>query len=172
MNISQKIRTALTSALIVVLILLFVWYGSLRPDPEEGNYPGPEQLIDGYDEYIDKEVQVYGKVIDTDPLTIEVEHGEESMELNITGTNVSANQGDKLSVYGTAKQNRTIHAENTVRHPYFNHMYMYAVSFIAAAWISIRIVKQWRWNGEELRFEKREGSPGLKQILSGGKEDG
>ncbi len=167
-----KVRISIIIVLVAILIGFFVWHGTIQPDPEKGNYPGSEELIEEYDKHVGEKVEVGGKVVKTDPLTIETEHGDKSIELKITGTNVSVKEGDRLSVYGTLKEDGTIKAEEVVKTPYLNYVYMYLVSLVGAIWISIRLVKQWRWNSEELWFDKREETLELKQVLTGGGEDG
>lgn len=170
-------RSGRSRLLVVILTLLiltffFTWYGSLEPDPEKSSYPSQEHLIEDYDAYIGEEVKVGGKVIDTDPVKIEAEHGDESIELNITGVEESVEKGDRLTVYGVLKEDKTIAAENAVRHPFLNWNYMYIVSGAAAVWVLIRIVKQWRWDPETASLKVREEPLSLKDMISGKNEQG
>lgn len=167
-----KYRGLTIIVLVLILFTLFVWYGNLKSDPEQGNYPGAEELIDDYDKYLGEKVEVTGKVVDEDPIRIEIEHGKQKKELTIIGTDKLVDNGDRLSVYGTVKKDDTIDAENTVVFPFLNYIYMYVISLVGAAWILIRIIKQWKWNSEELRFERRDEPLPLKQILMGGYSDG
>lgn len=153
--------------LILILVSMFIYYGSLEPEPSKGNYPGTEQLFEDYDTHVGQTVEVTGDVVKTDPITIEIEHLDEEMELEVTNTNIEADKGDKLQVYGTLRDNRSIQAENVVKIPLINYVYMYAISAVAATWISYRIVTRWRWNGEEFRVEKREKKIPLRDILGG-----
>ncbi len=170
-------RSGRSRLLIIILILLiltffFIWYGSLGPNPEKGSYPNQEHLIEDYDAYIGEEVEVGGKVVETDPVRIEAEHGDESIELNITGVEESVEKGDRLTVYGTVEEEQTIEAENAVIQPVVNWLYMYLISGIAAFWVFLRIVKQWRWDSETASLKVREEPLSLKDLIAGEDEGG
>ena len=168
----KKYRVLTIIVLVLILFTLFVWYGNLESDPEQGNYPGAEELVKDYDKYVGEKVEVTGKVVDEDPIRIEIEYGEQKKGLTIIGTDKQVDKGDRFSVYGTVKENGTIDAENTVVFPFLNYIYMYLISIVGATWILIRIIKQWRWNSKELQFERRDEPLPLKQILTGGDSDG
>lgn len=168
----SKYRAFTILILVLILFTLFVWHGSLEPDPEKGDYPRAEHLIKDYDRYVGDRAEIGGEVIDEDPIRIEIEHGDEKKILKITGTDKQVNRGNRLSVYGTVKEDNTIEAANTVVTPFFNYIYMYVISLVGASWISLRIVKQWRWNGERSCLERREEPLQLKRVLTGGDGDG
>ncbi len=172
MSAESKYRILTASILIILLFSLFIWYGGIKPDPDKGNYPGSEQLIEDYDRYVGKKAEITGEVIDKDPIKIEIEHGNKKAGLTITGTNEDVEKGDRLTVFGTVKQNHTIESENSFSVPFLNYIYMYGISGIAAVWILIRIIKQWKWSKERSRLEKREEPIPLKQIFKGGEDDG
>ena len=167
---SFKSRIFIILILALILFSLFVWYGAIQPDPEQGSFPNEKQLVQNYDDHINKKAEISGKVVDTDPLTIET--SDYDLQLVIRGTNEIVNKGDRLSVFGTVEEGRTIRAENVVVHPYLNYIYLYLISVVSAAWIFIRIVKQWRWNSKESKLEQREEPLRLKQFFKGSDNSG
>ena len=169
---NSKYRILTGFVLILLLFSLFIWYGSLKPDPEKGNYPGSEQLIKDYNSYIGKKAHITGEVVNTDPIKIEIEYGDKEKTLKVTEVSDQVEKGDRLSVFGTVKQDNTIEVENSFSVPFLNYVYMYVISIVGAFWIFIRIVKQWRWNSEEWWFERRDEQLSLKQVIHGGKDDG
>lgn len=162
-----KIRFLVIVSLIVILVSMFIWFGSLEPEPKKGDYPGSEQLFEDYDDHVGEKVEVTGDVVNTDPLTIEIERLEKEMRLEITDADISADKGDKLQVFGVLQEDHTIQAENAVRQPLVNYIYMYIISTVAAIWISIRIITRWRWNGEKHRVEERDEPLSIIQKLGG-----
>lgn len=172
---SAASRKVLIVILLIVLTVFFVWYGSMEPDPEKGDYPHQKHLIEDYEKYRDEKVEVGGKVIETNPLIIEVEHRDKTMNLTIVGAEESPSKDDKVSVYGTVRENHTIESENMVVQPLWRWIYMYGISSIAAVWIGLRLIKQWRWNGKKFAFEVREEPLELKDLkrkISGGDSHG
>ena len=158
--------------LLLLIFTLFIFYGGFEPDPKQGNYPGTEELIEDYDQYIGEKTDVTGRIVNTGPIRIEIEHGEKEKTLTITDIKEEVEKGDRLSVFGTVRQDNTIEAQNSFSVPFINYAYMYGISLVGATWIFVRIVKQWRWNGEEWWFERRDETLSLKQILKRGEGDG
>ncbi len=157
---SKKARFTAILILLILLFTSFVYYGSQSPRPEYGNYPGEEHLIKDYQSYINEKVNVGGRVVETEPLTIEVKYGRDTMELTILNATVSPEEGDRLSVYGVMKEGGSLEAINSVNRPKLNFYYMYVVSVLAAIWVAYRIFDQFKW-------EDRAASP-----KRGGEDDG
>ncbi len=155
-----KHRLAVVIILTVLLISLFVWYGSLKPEPDVHRYPRAEDLIKDEEKYVGQEVEVGGRVVSTTPLIIEIEHGDDTRELYITGADEEPNKNDRVTVFGTLEDENTIAASEIIVKPFINYFYMYAVSVVAALWILFRISRQFRWDGEGKIFMKREGPDG------------
>ncbi|MBS3817568.1 MAG: hypothetical protein KGY76_08415 [Candidatus Thermoplasmatota archaeon] len=153
---SGRARLCVIAFLLIILTGLFIWYGSLSPDPDNGNYPHQEHLIEDYDGYVGEEVELTGDVIETGPVKIEAEHGDETIVLTITDVEKDVEKGDRLSVYGVVKEDKTIKADNTVVHPPINYAYMYLISSVAAVWVFTRIVRQWRWDSQKAALKVRE----------------
>ena len=153
----QVKRSALISVLLVLLFLSFIHYGSLEPEPELGYYPSEEHLIKDYGAYVDQRVSVGGKVIRTEPLTLRLKYGDETMEVTVIDAEESPKVGDVMSVYGVLREGDRIEAINTVNRSGWGMYYMYGVSVIAAFWIAIRIFRQYHWEGSVKPKEEGHG---------------
>ncbi len=156
----------MVAALFTILISLFVWHGSLSPDPESNIYPGERELIRDHHGYIGEKVEVGGRVISESPLTIEVKYGGETMELFVTGTDAKVREGDRLTVFGTLQEDNIVTASKVVVQPFLNIVYMYLVSIVAALWVLSRILTQWRWNHRDKALEPRERPGNLRESIS------
>lgn len=151
--------------LLILLFALFVWHGSLPPNPEKGRYIGQKELLEEYENHVGKKVQISGDVIDTDPLVIRIRWARETMELIITGTNKEIALGDRLSVFGRVEENHEIKADNVVVRAFWRPLYLYGISSLAAVWVTIRTVKEWRFNRKNWEFEPREEPLDFTEIL-------
>lgn len=172
---SRRSRIVAIITILVLLLSLFTWYGSLSPAPEKGRFPGNDELVEDYEEYIGKEVEVGGEVIETDPVTIEVESGDSTIELEIQDLQEEPSKGDRLTVYGTAKENKTVYAQNEIIRPAWRYVYMYGISLIGAVWIGLRLVGQWKFDKGNFSFKVRDEPRTVRETLShlkGGKKDG
>lgn len=138
-------RKSAVVVLLIILMILFVWYGSLNPEPEKGHYPGSEHVVQDHETYAGEKVDVGGRVVETDPLTIEVEYGDDSILLDISNTTKDADEGDRISVFGTLNEDYTITAENVIVRPLINWYYMYGISGAAAIWLLIRLISHWKY---------------------------
>ncbi|WP_458190967.1 hypothetical protein [Haladaptatus sp. NG-WS-4] len=140
----------------MLLFGLTVWYGTLAPAPELGAYPNEEHLADDYDQYLGKKVSVSGAVVDTDPMTIDVEYGaNEHIQLTITDLAVDANEGDNLRVYGVVAPNHTIQSLNAFAVSPSGYLYMYPASFFAGLWVLGRIIQYWRLDLTDWTLKRR-----------------
>lgn len=138
-------RKSAVVVLLIILVILFVWYGSLNPEPEKGHYPSSEHVVQDHEAYIGEKVDVGGRVVKTDPLTIEVQYGDDSVLLEIANATKDADIGDRVSVFGTLNEDDTITAQTVIVRPITNWYYMYGVSGVAALWLSIRIISHWKY---------------------------
>ncbi len=171
----EYIRVMAVLMVILVLFTFFIWYGSMSPAPTEGRYPGGEELIGNYEVQLGKKVEVSEKVVETEPLVIEVKHGEKNKEIQITGVKKDIELKDRISVFGEVKEDNTIDAEKVVVYPYWNYIYMYLISIVGVSWLGIRFFSQWTFDRDNYRFKAREEPLSIKQVLSqslGGGDDG
>jgi len=172
---SKRVRTTMMISLLVVLLILFIWYGSISPEPGKGRFPGNDELVEDYENYIGEKVEISGEVIETEPLKIEIESGDKTIELEITGLEEETEEGDRLTVFGTAAENRTIYVENALIRPLWRYVYMYGVSVVGATWIGFRVLGQWRFDREKFALEPRENPLTIREIIfrsKRGDEDG
>ncbi|MBS3782589.1 MAG: hypothetical protein KGY68_08315 [Candidatus Thermoplasmatota archaeon] len=163
---SVKSRTAIVVILLLLLLSLFIWYGSLSPAPDKGRFPGNDELVEDYERYKGKKVEVGGEVIETDPVMIEVESGDMTIELKIADLQERPEKGDRLTVFGTAGGNNTIHSKNALIRSSWRYAYMYGISIVGAVWIGLRLIGQWRFDKENLAFEAREEPLTVLETLS------
>ncbi len=156
-------------SLLVILTVFFIWYGSLEPEPDRGDHPGGEHIIGDYEMHIGEKVEVGGEVIEEEPLRIEVEHGDQKIVLTIIDSEETVGRKDRVTVYGTLREGNVIECKNLVVRPYWNWIYMYAVSGVAAVWVGIRLLKQWKWDRENWTFEQRRKPLESKKLIKGEK---
>ncbi len=163
---SDRSRGIVIIALLIILLLLFIWYGSLSPSPEKGRFPGNDELVEDYERYKGDEVEIGGEVIETDPVTIEIESGDSTIELKIEDLQEEPDKGDRLTVFGTAEDDKTVRAENEIVRPYWRYRYMYGISLFGAAWVGLRLIGGWRLDKEKFAFEPRSDPLTVKETLS------
>lgn len=139
-------------ALAVVLLLagiagLCVWHGTLAPNAAVGAYPDEGDFLATPDAYLGDLVTVGGTVVDTDPLTIEVEGATgERVSIRVTGVDDAVTDGSDLRVFGTLTDERTVDARNSFTVPRTGYWYTYSVSFLSGLWVLWRIVRHWRYD--------------------------
>ncbi|WP_411964474.1 hypothetical protein [Haloferax sp. YSMS24] len=153
---APRLRLVGIVILLGCLFGLMVWFGSLTPAPEVGAYPGEEQLGTNYDAWTGDKASLTGTIVDTDPLTISAEYGTvEHVQLQVSGADVQAQEGDRLAVYGVVEPDHTIRTLNAYTVPSANYPYMYTVSFLAGLWVLGRLVRTWRIDWETWSLEPR-----------------
>jgi len=162
----NRLRAVTIIVLLIILLFLFIWYGSLSPAPEKGRFPGADELVEDYESYIGEEVEVSGKVIETDPVIMIVERGDRTIQLEIADLQQEPEQGDRLSVFGTAGENNTIYVQNAIIRPFWRYGYMYGISLVGAIWIGLRVIGQWRFDKKDIVFKVRKEPMSIKDMLS------
>jgi hypothetical protein len=144
METDQLRRAVLGVGLLVVLAVLFVWAGTIQPDPSNHRYPDTSDIYDDPEAYIGEKVTLYGTVTQTAPLTVEgsVQSGG---TLVVTVENVAADvsNGEKVWVHGTLRPNNRVEAINTVQRERREAQYMYVISFLAGLVVLGRLLNDW-----------------------------
>jgi len=163
---SDRIRALAVITLLLILLLLFIWYGSISPVPEKGRFAGNDELVEDYEKYVYQEVEIGGEVIETDPVTIEIESGDRTLRLKLLDLQEEPDKGDRLTVFGTAEENKTIHVQNALIRPSWRYWYMYGISFVGAGWIGLRLIGGWSFDKEKFAFEPRSDPLTVKETLS------
>ncbi len=163
---SGRSRAIVIIILILILFSLFIWHGTLSPAPEKGRYPGTDDVVDDYNRYVGEYVEIDGEVIETDPVMIKLESGDRTIELEVADLREEPDEGDRLSVFGTVGENRTIYVSNAMIRPLWRYVYLYGISLLGAVWVGMRIIGQWRFDKKILAFKPREEPFTAKEVLS------
>lgn len=145
-------RTVSVLALLCVLFVLLVGFGTLDPDPRLGAYPTEDDFAADYDGYVGRPVQAAGTVVRTDPVVIAADYryyaaGDVhagTIDLTLTGVRTDVGRGEALRVFGVLRPDRTIDAGTVLTVPAVNFAYMYVVSALAGLWVFGRLVRDWR----------------------------
>lgn len=130
-------------ALLIVLLGLCIWYGSLAPAPAVGAYPDGSDIATGSNQYVGSLVFVIGTVESTDPVQIIIETKAGLLRLTIHGVSENATVGDKLHVFGELRGGHAIEAENTVRVRSSGLWYTYAISLLGGLIVLARLIRDW-----------------------------
>ena len=138
---------ALTVALLLAgLLVLGVWFGTLQPAPALGDYPDADDLAADYDAYLGEPVAVGGRVVATDPVTIDA-FGDDTYV--VTDLAIQPDRDDNLYVFAVVRPDATLEATTAYTVPPWGRTYTYVVSALAGLWVLARIVRHWqleRWS--------------------------
>lgn len=151
-------RFVLVVALLCVLFGLFVWSGTVEPDPGANHYPDGEYIAEDPEAYLGERVSVSGTVVSHDPLRIEEEYGvDATLTLEIRDVDDPPPVGHHLSVFGTLDEADpgVVHAETTVTQAPWEAIYMYVVSFLGGLWVLWRLLTHWRVDRNALAIVPR-----------------
>lgn len=135
-------RTITVLALLAGLLVLGVWFASLQPAPALGDYPDEADLAADYDAYLDEPVAVGGRVVATDPVTIDAFGGHATY--TVTGLATEPDPDDNLYVFAVARPDATLEATTAYAVPPAGRTYTYVVSALAGLWVLARILRHWR----------------------------
>lgn len=155
MHQTTRVRLLALFVLIAVLAGLFIAYGA---ELNQSNTPpyGTEDVVTAPSTVVGERVSTGGTVVETDPLTINVDHDGETTELVLRNPPDAAT-GDFLTVVGelTAARTLTVRPEPTVVRAPWEVQYMYAISLLGAGLLGLRAVNEWRLDRDELTVEPR-----------------
>lgn len=152
-----RTRIVAICTLLAVLAGLFVWAGTVQPDPANNDFPDGEDLLDDPDQYVGDRISVSGTVVATDPLTIEAEPAPgRTITFVIEDVDRGPAVGDDLRVFGVLHENDRVEAIETVhREPWERH-YMYVVSFLGGLVVLARLLNRWTLDADEWAVVPRE----------------
>jgi hypothetical protein len=140
-------RLVVVSLLLVALLGLCVWFGTLGAVPEYGAYPGTDDVGPTPEPYLEQSVTVDGLVVDTAPVRIRIDYGfDRSRIIVVTNlvNDIQLEHGDTLRVFGTLTDEETVRAANAFTVPAWGSSYTYSVSALAGLWVLARLLGQWR----------------------------
>lgn len=153
---SARGRLTIVLLLLVGQFTLFPLYAQQPVNPDAWVLPRSGDFLDAPDRYLGEKVVTEGVVVDTDPLTLDVEVEQQVYPINVTGSAITPNVGDKVRVYGILAGPRTVRALNAFAVPRRGLWYTWSVSSLAGLWTLVRMLKHWRLDLHELAFRPRE----------------
>lgn len=153
-------RLLVVALLVVVLASLFVWAGTLSPDPSVNHYPEEEDVMPNPTSHVGERVAIGGYVVGTDPLLIETGYSGPSRftlegAANAEGNADSLSMDDRVTVFGTLADESTIETERLVTQKPWKNIYMLVVSAVGGLWVVGRFLWGWRFDPATLAFVPR-----------------
>lgn len=144
MQFSPPARFLTIALLLAILAGLFVWAGTIDPNPTQNNYPGATEIHENPDQYINEQVRVGGTVTALDPLTIEGEPVPgETIVFVVEDADRDVSVGDHVTLFGTLRQDNHVTATNSYHRQPWELQYMFIVSFFAGLWVFARLLNRW-----------------------------
>lgn len=141
----QRRRLATLCFLLVALAGLFIWGGTVTPDPAMNDYPGEDAVGPNPQTYVGEQVTLGGTVVNTDPVVVRVRYGiDESFVVTLQSVGKTVETGDSVSAFGTLRDDRTLVVDGLIVRQPWRYLYMYGVSFLGGLWVLGRIATQWR----------------------------
>jgi hypothetical protein len=150
---TQKLRFTVFFSLLVVLVGLLIWAGTISPDPTMNNYPDNDDLGGEYNAYYGSQVILGGTVVETEPVIVKVVP-DTAPPSRVTFENVdnSVYRGDEISAFGTLHDGPTLDVERSITRKTWERYYMYLISFIGGIWVFIRLLQYWRIEADGFAF--------------------
>lgn len=143
-HVTLRYRVVALVCLLAILGGLFVWAGTVGPDPTNNDFPGPTDIHENPDEYVGSLVTVSGTVTSTDPLTIETEpHPGETRTFVVENANDDAAVGDRVWAHGPLRSEGRVDTIHAVHREPWELSYMFAVSVLAGLWVLARFANRW-----------------------------
>lgn len=152
------VRVIGTLLLLGTTVLLAVWFGSLSatPDPASMHFPGGAELASNPSALVGSHIEIYGRVVATDPITIRGTYGGRDLQVAVHDVTTEPAVGEYLHVYGVVQADHSIRALDTVVYPATGITVTYAVSAVAAAWTLGRFMNRWRFDTTRFAFVPRD----------------
>lgn len=139
--------------LLAAIAAMFVWAGTITPNPAMNNYPGDDEVGPHPDGYVAQQVELSGTVVATDPVVVEIHYGlDGTREITIADLEEPVAEGQHLTAFGPLTDSDTLAVETAfVRSPW-EAWFMYAASFLGGLWVLGRVRTQWRLDRDRLAF--------------------
>lgn len=155
---ARRSRLAAIAVLLLALFGLFVWGGTVAPDPSMNAYPDEDEVGPAAGQYVGERVTLGGTVVETAPVVVRVPYADGSMNVTLQSVEQPVDRGDSVTAFGTLRDERTLAAERVVVRAPWEMRYMYVVSFLGGLLVLARIARQWRFDREELAMVPRTGA--------------
>lgn len=152
------IRLMLLGVLFVILVAMLVSAGTMLPDPAVHNYPHTDHVYGNAEAYVGESVELGGPVVDTDPIVIRI--GRTGGHITLVHTDRSVVDGQHVTVFGVLTDESTLEVEHMLVREPWEAGYMFAISVLAAGWVGIRIVRQWRFDLQSMSLLPRRNTDG------------
>jgi hypothetical protein len=150
---SQKPRFTVFCFLLVVLGVLLIGTGTITPDPAMNNYPDEDDIGGDYNAYYGSQVILWGTVVETDPVIVEVDPDTTpASRVTFEGVDSSVSRGDEISSFGTLNDGPTLDVERSITRETWERYYMYLISFIGGLWVFGRLLQYWRIDTDDFAF--------------------
>lgn len=158
----QAGRLLAAAFLVAALAALFVWSGTLSPDPAVNRYPEERDVMPNPGSHAGERASIGGYVVGTDPVVIETGYsGPSRFTLEGAATaegNVERlEDGDRVTAFGTITDESTIETERLVTQTAGEQGYMLVVSAVGGLWVAGRFLWGWRFDLATLSFVPRGG---------------
>lgn len=147
-------RLAVVCLLLTVLVGEFVWYGAYPPPDPYVNLSGT-LLAEGYDRFVGQRALVTASVVSTDPVVLLLDPDDTAVRLTVTGVDRPVVVGDRLRVAGVVQPGYEVRATDFIVVPRWGTTYTYVISAVAALWVLLRVVRQWRLDRRTLALVRR-----------------
>lgn len=154
----ELVRAVALIGCVGLLFGLFV-FGATVDETGPGPVPGEELAASGVDpaDHAGEEAELWGVVVDTDPVVVEIESDEETERVVVDGA-PAVEEGEQLIVGGTLTADGSLDANRdraVVRAPW-ERTYMYAISVVGALLVVARGIDGWRLDPRTLTVHPRE----------------
>jgi len=171
---TRRARLAAIAVLLLALTATFVGSGMVSPDPADGRYPGTDAIVRDTQAHLGERVVITGQVTGTNPVvvrdTYSIVRGRSvsggSVEFTVVNVDTAVKRGERVQVYGTLTEERTIEALDTIVVPPQNYLYMYGVSFLAGLWVLGRLLSQWTVNWQRLALVPRTEALSIRKAVA------
>ena len=146
----------LLAGLVVALLGLAVWYGSVPADPTMARFPNAGDLAGAYADHVGDRALVTGRVVETDPVVIHASTSLGTLPLVVEAIDRPVERGDRIQVFGVVLADHGIRSLNAVEAG--NRGYAWAISALAVLWVFARAIRHWRIDLGSLSVVPRTGN--------------
>lgn len=122
-----------------------------------GVYTGIDDFTESPERFFGDAIVMGGFVQQVSPLVIKVETTYGTHGVTITDSELRPEVRDRVRVFGTLTDPRTIRSHHAFVVPQGGLWYTWSVSFLAGLWVLGRLI-QWTIDVSRLRFQRRDSS--------------